>query len=80
MPHSFQCPFFRSDKGASGLNCDGAELKFPDLIARRSFVAKFCANPMDWERCPIAIYLKEAYERMEKFEKREQQGENRPAP
>lgn len=80
MPHAFQCPFFRYDKGASGLNCDGAELKFPDITAKRRFVSQFCSHPTDWERCPIAMYLKEAYERIEKLEKREQQGKNRPAP
>lgn len=57
------CPYFKKDRGKGRLNCEGATFRFPDLLARREYVYRFCAHPEGYKNCPLKIAMDHFYER-----------------
>lgn len=62
MPMIMQCPFYKRDNYLK-LYCEGATMRFPDAKARSEFVLNFCANNINWKKCPIAHCLENYYDR-----------------
>lgn len=57
------CPFYTKERDGK-LNCEGGTVKFPDRIARREIVYKYCASPDNYKNCIIYQMLMNYYERM----------------
>ena len=57
------CPYFKKDRGKGRLSCEGAVLRFPDVLARREYVYRFCAHPEGYKDCPLKITMDHFYER-----------------
>ena len=64
----YQCPYFSSLKKRE-LQCEMAELNFPDEAAMRGFLQKFCSHHPGWRQCAIAKAMNEYYERRDNREK-----------
>ena len=57
------CPYFKKDRGKGNIACEGANFHFPDLLARREFVYRFCAHPQGYKTCALKIAMDHFYER-----------------
>lgn len=57
------CPYFRQDRGQGRVSCEGAAFRFPDKLARREYVYRFCAHPEGYKDCPLKITMDHFYER-----------------
>lgn len=57
------CPYFRRDRGNGRINCEGASFRFPDKLARREYLYRFCAHPDGYKACPLKVALDHYYER-----------------
>ena len=57
------CPYFKKDRGRGRLTCEGAAFRFPDVLARREYVYRFCAHPEGYKDCPLKKTLDHFYER-----------------
>ena len=57
------CPYFKKDRGKGLVNCEGATFRFPDRLARREYVYRFCAHPQGYKDCPLKIAMDHFYER-----------------
>ena len=57
------CPYFKKDRGRGHINCEGATFRFPDRLARREYVYRFCAHPEGYKTCPLKIAMDHFYER-----------------
>ncbi len=57
------CPYFKKDRGKGRLSCEGAVLRFPDVLARREYVYRFCAHPEGYKDCPLKMTMDHYYER-----------------
>ena len=57
------CPFFKQEKCNGRLHCEGGHILFPDKMARREFVYRFCAHPAGYLDCPLRVMLENYYER-----------------
>ncbi len=56
------CPYFGSEKN-SRLYCEAGNVKFPDKIARRQFVYRYCADSEAWKSCLLAEMMNDFYDR-----------------
>jgi len=56
------CPFYKKNKGMKTY-CEGGAVNHPDKIARREYMAQFCADLNNWHRCSIAEAMEKYYER-----------------
>ncbi len=63
------CPYYVRDRGHGLLYCECARIRFPDKIARREIVYRFCAHPEGYKTCMFKQCLDNYYER--KFEQDE---------
>ena len=61
--HVGVCPYFKKDRGKGHINCEGANFRFPDRLARREYVYRFCAHPTGYKECPLKIAMDHFYER-----------------
>ena len=57
------CPYFKRDRGGGRVLCEGASFKFPDNLARREYLYRFCAHPVGYKSCPLKVALDHYYER-----------------
>jgi hypothetical protein len=57
------CPYFKRDRGNGRVSCEGASFRFPDRLARREYVYRFCAHPEGYKLCPLKVALDHYYER-----------------
>ena len=57
------CPYFKRDRGDGRISCEGASFKFPDNLARREYLYRFCAHPTGYKNCPLKVALDHYYER-----------------
>jgi hypothetical protein len=57
------CPYYKKELGHGKLRCEGANLSFPDILARREFVYSFCAHPTGYKDCQLKAVLDHYYER-----------------
>ncbi len=57
------CPYFKQDRGRGHICCEGATFKFPDKLARREYVYRFCAHPEGYRQCPLKLTMDHFYER-----------------
>ena len=57
------CPYYKKELGHGKLRCEGANLSFPDTLARREFVYRFCAHPTGYKDCRLKAVLDHYYER-----------------
>lgn len=57
------CPYFKRDRGKGRINCEGASFRFPDKLARREYLYRFCAHPSGYKICPLKVALDHHYER-----------------
>ena len=57
------CPYFKKDRGRGRLSCEGAIFHFPDTLARREYVYRFCAHPEGYKDCQLKKTMDHFYER-----------------
>ena len=57
------CPYYKKERGGGHMNCEGATFRFPDRLARREYVYRFCAHPEGYQQCPLKIAIDHFYER-----------------
>lgn len=57
------CPYFKQDRGRGHICCEGATFKFPDKLARREYVYRFCAHPEGYKQCQLKLTMDHFYER-----------------
>lgn len=57
------CPYFKRDRGNGRVTCEGASFRFPDKLARREYLYRFCAHPSGYKTCPLKVALDHHYER-----------------
>jgi hypothetical protein len=57
------CPYFKRDRGNGRVSCEGASFRFPDRLARREYLYRFCAHPEGYKLCPLKVALDHYYER-----------------
>ncbi|MCQ2430382.1 MAG: hypothetical protein MJ192_08630 [Clostridia bacterium] len=57
------CPYYVRDRGKGVIYCECAHFHFPDKLARREYVYKFCAHPSGFKLCPIKCAMDHFYER-----------------
>lgn len=57
------CPYYKKERGGGHVNCEGATFRFPDRLARREYVYRFCAHPVGYKECPLKIAMDHFYER-----------------
>jgi len=62
-PGELICPYFKKDRGKGRLSCEGAIFHFPDNLARREYVYRFCAHPEGYRDCPLKTTMDHFYER-----------------
>lgn len=51
----------RSAKGSTTISCECASFKFPDKIARREVIYKFCAHPTAYKECAFKAVMDRYY-------------------
>lgn len=61
------CPFFNHDKRDARITCEDTYRRFDSNEEKWSWMDMYCDN--EWMKCPYAINLSEAYERLEKGDK-----------
>ena len=61
------CPFFNHDKRNARITCEDTYRRFDSNEEKWSWMDMYCDN--EWMKCPYAIDLSEAYERLEKGDK-----------
>ncbi len=64
------CPYFVRDRGKGLVYCECARFRFPDKLARREIVYRFCAHPSGYKSCALKQCMDNYYER--KFTSHEQ--------
>ncbi len=64
------CPYFIRDRGKGLVYCECARFRFPDRMARREIVYRFCAHPTGYKSCALKQALDHYYER--KYEHHEE--------
>lgn len=57
------CPYFQRERGAGLVYCECAKFRFPDKLARREIVYRFCAHPENYKACVIKQTMDHFYER-----------------
>ena len=63
------CPYYMRDRGHGVMYCEIARFRFPDKLARREVVYRYCAHPEGYKACMLKNALDHYYER--KYEKHE---------
>ncbi len=63
------CPYYDRERGKGKMSCEGATFRFPDLVARREIVYRFCAHPTGYRDCVLKQCLDHYYERKYEHEK-----------
>lgn len=58
------CPYFQRERGHGLVYCECAKFRFPDKLARREIVYRFCAHPENYKNCVIKQTMDHFYERM----------------
>lgn len=77
MAIDLECPYYKTEKHGKYLYCECARIQFPDSIARRQIVYKFCASPEGYKACVFKKVLDDYYERLYNNEERKTQNECR---
>ena len=62
------CPFYKDEKNKS-ISCEDVYRSFPSIKKKYAWMDMFC-DEWDWMKCPYAVDLNEAYERLEKGDKK----------
>ena len=57
------CPYYKRERTALHLQCEGGNLRFGDKLMRRELVYGFCAHPEGHKSCAIKQALDHYYER-----------------
>ena len=57
------CPYYLRDRGNGMVYCECARFRFPDKLARREFVYRFCAHPEGYRDCQLKVVMDHYYER-----------------
>lgn len=57
------CPYYKRERTALHLQCEGGHLRFADKLMRREFVYGFCAHPEGHKTCAMKQALDHYYER-----------------
>ena len=66
------CPYFlRERKGY--FYCECCRFKFPDAVARRKWVYRFCAHPSGWKECKIKKLIDDFYKEDANYEEKNNQ-------
>lgn len=64
----YMCPFFVKEAGLRDgkykVYCESCVLKLPDIVARRKYVYRYCAHPVDFKECPIYKVTDDYYNRI----------------
>ena len=69
MPLAGACQYFLHERDGEAY-CEGCRLIFPDKLARREFVYRYCAHPdKGFRDCPVYRFMENYYERQGKNEK-----------
>lgn len=55
------CPYFNKLQGDEKLICECARFKFPDMIARRDILYRFCAHPTGYNDCLLKQIMDRYY-------------------
>lgn len=58
------CPFYKDEKNKS-ISCEDVYRSFPSVKKKYAWMDMYC-DEWDWMKCPYAVDLNEAYERLEK--------------
>lgn len=62
MPIAGECPYYMYEK-AGVTYCECAKMHFPDRLARRGFLYRYCAHPTNFRSCPFKLMMDNYYER-----------------
>ena len=57
------CPYYLRDRGNGVIYCECAKFRFPDKLARREVVYRYCAHPEHYKKCMLKQAMDHYYER-----------------
>ena len=64
MPRYTLCPYFNHDRRNARITCEDTYRRFDSDAEKWAWMDMYCDN--EWTKCPYAMELTEAYERLEK--------------
>ncbi len=62
MPRTYECPFWKWEKGLS-FYCEGGRVHLPDITAKWDYIRAYCGHHPGWQTCTLARALEGYYDR-----------------
>ena len=63
MAFAGMCPYLKDARSCERTICECAKFTFPDRIARREVLYKYCGHPTGWRNCTFKAVMDSYYER-----------------